>query len=250
MRPLVIGNWKMNGGPESWQALANAVVSGVKEENSPVGEAASVSANVVLCPPFPGLSLVAACCAHSPVLVGAQDVSPYEKGAYTGDISAAMLAETGCRYVLAGHSERRSKHGESNETVNAKARAVQQAGMTAVVCIGESESEKESGATLRVLDDMVRKGVKGLGYEGLVVAYEPVWAIGSGKVPEKAELAETFAYLAEKLPGVPLLYGGSVTGENAAEIAGVEHIAGALVGGASLKPESFRAVIKGFEKRV
>jgi len=186
------------------------------------------------------------------IAVGGQDCHAADSGAHTGDVSAAMLADLGCTFVIVGHSERRTDHGEDDATVLAKAEAARRHDLTPVVCVGETEAERDAGRALEVVETQIRGSVPdGLDGETLVVAYEPVWAIGTGRTPTVEDVAEMHAHirkiLAEKsadAAGIRLLYGGSVKPANAAELMAVENVDGALVGGASLKSADFLAIAR------
>jgi triosephosphate isomerase (TIM) len=236
MRKLAAGNWKMNGLGETLAELdliSTDVPSGVE---------------VLICPPATLLARASETVAGR-IALGGQDSHTAEKGAHTGDISAAMLKDAGASYVILGHSERRADHGEMSPHVKAKAEAAQAAGLTPVICIGETLAEREAGRTLAVVKFQLARSLP----ERLpvVVAYEPVWAIGTGKVPTLEQIGEVHAFLRARLVtrygedghGVRLLYGGSVKPSNASEIFAVKDVDGALVGGASLKAEDFRPIV-------
>ena len=236
-RKLVAGNWKMNGLAAS-VAMLDDLTAAVP----------APACDILICPPA---TLVAACAGHG-VPVGGQDCHPKPSGAHTGDISAEMLKDAGATAVILGHSERRADHHESDELVAAKAEAALRVGLLAIVCVGETEAERNSGRTLdvvgRQLAGSVPAGVTG---ETLVVAYEPVWAIGTGRTPTLEEIAQLHDFLRGRLVsrfgeagnGIRLLYGGSVKPENAAAIFAVQNVDGALVGGASLKAADFAGII-------
>jgi triosephosphate isomerase len=245
-RPLIAGNWKMNGR----RAEGGALASELARRSRRAGE---TRFDLVICPPATLLLPVAAAIADSAVMLGAQDCHAAPQGAHTGDIGAPMLADAGCRFVIVGHSERRTDHGETNETVRAKATAAHQAGLIAIVCVGETATEREQGATPAVIERQFRGSVPAGATAGnTVIAYEPVWAIGSGKVPTTAEIAAVHGQL-RSLAGqgvgdaarLRLLYGGSVKPGNAAEILAIADVDGALVGGASLKADDFWAIAEG-----
>jgi triosephosphate isomerase len=230
MRRLVAGNWKMNGDGASLGEIEAMAGRG------------DLGADLWIAPPATLIHRAAA--VAGPVVIGAQDCHPAQKGAHTGDLSAGMLREAGARFAIVGHSERRQDHGEDDAAVRAKAEAALGAGLTAVVCVGETEAEREAGRALEV----VRGQIEGSLPEGdVVVAYEPVWAIGTGRVPTTEQIGEMHAAIRERVgPGVRLLYGGSVKPANAAEIAAVGEVDGALVGGASLKAADLAAIAEGF----
>ena len=248
--PLVIGNWKMNGTRDSAARLAQDIVAGLELD----------SVNVVICPPTVFMADVAPCLKQqlnpgpgrsSKFSLGAQNICEFEQGAYTGEVSGHMLREFDCKYVIVGHSERRQLYRESDEQVADKMASVQQAGMQAVVCVGETLAEREQGHSGLVVARQLEAIVAKVGLEALAdaaIAYEPIWAIGTGKVatPEMAQrvLSEVRAYLGALGEQTQLLYGGSVTAENAAQIFAQKDINGALVGGASLQAEQFIKICK------
>ncbi|MBS0124373.1 triose-phosphate isomerase [Thetidibacter halocola] len=237
-RKLAAGNWKMNGLKDSLAELDAIAAAGAKSE-------------LLICPPA---TLVAAAAAKGTGLaIGGQDCHAKTSGAHTGDISAAMLKDAGATHVILGHSERRSDHHETDDAVRAKCKAAWEAGLTAVVCIGETLDEREAGATLDVIGEQLAGSVPdGATGHRLVVAYEPVWAIGTGKVPTLDQIAEVHDFIRARLEkrfgegaglSVRILYGGSVKPGNAAEIFAVSNVDGALVGGASLKAADFVPII-------
>ncbi len=241
-RTLIAGNWKMNLDLAAAGSLARALA------DAPVPE----TVDVAICPPFPYLSAVAGVLSGSSVALGAQDCHPQRSGAHTGDVAAPMLADLGCRYAIVGHSERRADHGEDNAIVRAKAQAAHGAGLVAIVCVGETESERDAGDTLSVVEAQVRGSLPdGLGLDALVVAYEPVWAIGTGRTPTVSDVADVHGHLRRVVreiqpdgDGIRLLYGGSVKPGNATELLAVNDVNGALVGGASLVAEDFLAICR------
>ena len=247
IRPLIAGNWKMHGRRADGLELAAEIARRARSAG-PV----DVRCDIVLCPPATLLTAVAGAVADSQIGVGAQDCHWRESGAHTGDISAAMLADAGCRYVIVGHSERRTDHGETDELVRRKADAAHAGSLVAIVCVGETEAQRAAGETLSVVERQVRNSLPATATaDNTVVAYEPVWAIGTGKVPTLAEIGEVHDHLRElarhgvgKGGGLRLLYGGSVKSANAAEILAVGNVNGALVGGASLKAEEFWAIAR------
>ncbi|MFN4153193.1 MAG: triose-phosphate isomerase [Paracoccaceae bacterium] len=241
MRKLAAGNWKMNGTGASLSEVAALLTA----HPAP-------GCDMLLCPPATLLARMADVARGTALLVGAQDCHAKTSGAHTGDISAGMLAEAGASHVITGHSERRTDHAETDAQVLAKAQAAQVAGLVAVVCIGETESERDAGNTLDVIGRQLAGSVPDASTAAnLVLAYEPVWAIGTGRTPTIAEIAEVHAFIRARLTarigaqadGVRLLYGGSVKPSNAAEIFAVPHVDGALVGGASLKAADFGAIV-------
>ncbi len=241
MRKLAAGNWKMNG-----------TTAALSEVTALLDAHPAPACDMLLCPPATLVAQMAAAAQGSALLVGGQDCHAAASGAHTGDISAAMLADAGATHVILGHSERRTDHAETDAMVLAKAGAAITAGLVAVVCVGETEAQRDAGTTLDVIGAQLAGSVpKGALAETLVVAYEPVWAIGTGRTPTIAEIAEVHAYIRAELQGligaqaagVRLLYGGSVKPSNAAEIFAVPHVDGALVGGASLKAADFGAIV-------
>jgi triosephosphate isomerase len=247
IRPLIAGNWKMHGRRADGIELAVEIARRARGAAS-----VELRCDIVLCPPATLLAAVAEAVADSPVGVGAQDCHWREAGAHTGDISAAMLVDAGCRYVIVGHSERRTDHGETDELVRRKAEAAHAVGLVAVVCIGETEAQRAKGETLSVVERQFRDSLPATATaDNTVVAYEPVWAIGTGKVPTLSEIGAVHDQLRElarnragKGEELRLLYGGSVKSANAAEILAVGNVNGALVGGASLKAEEFWAIAR------
>ncbi|MDA0706469.1 MAG: triose-phosphate isomerase [Proteobacteria bacterium] len=241
---LVAGNWKMNGDAARNSELLAGILAGV-----PVSD----RVRLLVCPPFPYLAAVAEQIADSPVELGAQTVSEHPSGAFTGEISAAMLRNVGCSYVLVGHSERRSLFGESSDAVAAKFSAALEGGLRPILCVGETLAEREAGETRIVIDRQLNAVLERVGIAGFgtaVVAYEPVWAIGTGltATPEQAQdlhrhirsiLAAHDADVAET---ILILYGGSVKGDNAAGLFSMPDIDGGLIGGASLKASDFLAI--------
>jgi len=239
-RPLVVGNWKMNGSRRSSIELAENIATSF----SPGGRV-----ECAVCPPDVFLADVAAALVDSDVGLGAQNVSQYEKGAYTGDVSASMLIEFTCAYVLVGHSERRACFGESSSQVAAKFVAAQGRGLVPILCVGETLAERQADRAFEVIAEQLDAVVEVAGLNALasaVVAYEPVWAIGTGEVASPAQAQEILAFirgrLGEKADATRLLYGGSVNTESAAQLFEQQDIDGALVGGASLQAEQFMAI--------
>jgi triosephosphate isomerase len=241
-RPLIAGNWKMNGLRRSTAEL-ESIVTGSSELAERV--------ELMVCPPATLLMSFASAARGSRVAIGAQDCHREPAGAFTGDISAEMLADAGAVAVIVGHSERRAYHKESDADVRAKARAAWRAGLSAIVCVGETEEERQAGRTLDVLGQQLHGSLPdGAGGANLVVAYEPVWAIGSGLTPTPADIAQAHHFIRDRLAArfgvvaerVRILYGGSVKPSNAQELMAVPDVDGALVGGASLKGKEFLAV--------
>jgi len=250
-RPLIAGNWKMNGLKSDGFDRANALLDLVAAaEDAAEGE--GLSFDLLICPPATLIAMLAELVWGRPIRVGGQDCHAKVSGAHTGDISAAMLKDNGCTHVIVGHSERRTDHGETDAIVKAKARAAIEAGLSAVVCVGETEAEREGGKTAEVVSRQVAGSIpEGATSLSLVVAYEPVWAIGTGKTPTAAQVQEVHALIRDKLAGVVgveeagltrILYGGSVKPSNAKELLGLPDVDGALVGGASLVAGDFWAI--------
>jgi triosephosphate isomerase len=248
-RPIVAGNWKMNLDGKKALELAAGVVDRAGE---------SGTTELVLCPPAVYIGAVAAAVANSPVSVGGQNMHEKSSGAFTGEIAPAMLVDLGCRYVILGHSERRTLFGETDAFVNAKTKAALEAGLTPIVCVGETLEEREAGRTADVVSGQVRGSLAGIPAPDLskvVVAYEPVWAIGTGKVATPEQAQEVHAVIRQLLGGlaspsvataVRIQYGGSVKPDNAADLAAQADIDGALVGGASLKADDFLGIARAF----
>ncbi len=245
--PFVAGNWKMNKTVAEARALVSEMAAGLR---------AISGVEKVLCPPFTSLPALAALLQGTDIGLGAQNMHWESKGAFTGEIAPAMVAEF-CRYVILGHSERRTYFGETDETVNRKVLAAQAIGLIPIVCVGETLTQYEAGQTAAVVGQQIRAGLKGLDptfAAHIVIAYEPVWAIGTGKastgenanavVREVIRPALAELYGAEIARGTRVLYGGSVTAANAAEFFAQAEIDGALVGGASLKAEEFIAIVR------
>lgn len=244
-RPLIAGNWKMNCLRADGLALASGLAAKASEKGS-------LACDVLVCPPATLISEVVAATKGSAVSVGGQDCHAATSGAHTGDIAAPMLADLGAEYVLVGHSERRADHAESSTTIRQKAIAAHAAGLVAVVCVGETEQERDLGATISVVNGQVAVSVPdGATAQNTVIAYEPVWAIGTGRTASVEEVAEVHAAIRAELVSrfgdgdkFRILYGGSVKPSNAAELLAVEDVDGALVGGASLKVEDFWKIIE------
>jgi triosephosphate isomerase len=241
MKKLAAGNWKMNG----TTAALSEVAALCAAHPAPACE-------MLLCPPATLVAAMAQAARGTALKVGGQDCHAKASGAHTGDIAAAMLADAGATHVILGHSERRTDHGETDAQVRAKAEAAHAAGLIAIVCIGETEGERDAGATLDVIGTQTAGSVPdGATAANTVIAYEPVWAIGTGRTPTIAQIAEVHAFLRARLVarfgadgnGFRILYGGSVKPSNAAEIFAVPHVDGALVGGASLKAADFGAIV-------
>lgn len=240
LRKLAAGNWKMNGD-----------LASLGEVESLMAAHPAPRCEVLVCPPAVLLYPMKARIGQGPVALGGQDCHHEASGAHTGDISAPQLADAGAGYVILGHSERRADHGETDAMVAAKAAAAHAAGLTAIICVGETEAQRDAGETLAVIAAQLDGSIPvGADAADTVIAYEPVWAIGTGRTPTIDQIAEVHALMRERLSGmvaagapVRLLYGGSVKPGNAGEIFAVPHVDGALVGGASLKAADFAAII-------
>ena len=242
-RPLIAGNWKMNLDRHGAESLARELSAGV---------ATASAFEMLVCPPAPYLAIVAAVIGGAPIALGGQDCHAEAGGAHTGDVSAAMLRDVGCGYVIVGHSERRADHGETDSGVLAKAEAARAAGLVPIVCVGETEAQRDAGQALDVVAGQILGSVPaGLDGTTMVVAYEPVWAIGTGRTPTVDDVAAVHAHIRRTLAGrtadaagVRILYGGSVKASNAGELLSVANVDGALVGGASLKAADFLAIAR------
>ncbi len=242
-KPIIAGNWKMNNTASEGVALVEAIKPLVEDANC----------DVVVCVPAIDIPAVAQALKGSNIALGAQNVHFAPKGAYTGEISAAMLKEYGVKYVIIGHSERRQYFGETDETVNKRTLAALEAGLTPIVCIGELLEERESGKTEAVLDKQITEGLKGIeDLTKIVIAYEPVWAIGTGKTATCEQANETIGYIRKKLgevfcpecaAKVRIQYGGSMNAGNAKQLMAMPEIDGGLIGGASLKAPDFAAIV-------
>jgi triosephosphate isomerase len=243
-RKLIAGNWKMHGLRADGLALAAALARRAQSE--------PLAAELVICPPATLLLPAAEKLAGSGIGLGGQDCHVRQTGAHTGDLGAAMLRDAGCSYVILGHSERRTAHHESDALVRAKAQAAHEAGLAVILCIGETAQQRDDGHALAVVAGQLAGSVPdGLGAAALVIAYEPVWAIGTGRTPTTAEVAAVHAHIRAELAGrvadpaaVRILYGGSVKPGNGRELLDVPEVDGALVGGASLVADDFWAIAK------
>ena len=242
MKKLIAGNWKMNGGLAANEALVQAMLAGI----------GSPKADVALCAPAPYLSQLQSLLNGSPIAWGSQDVSAHEQGAFTGEVSAAMLRDFACRYSIVGHSDRRQYHGETDAVVAEKAQRALAAGITPIVCVGETLAEREAGVTEEVVKRQLAAVIHLVGHciTEIVVAYEPVWAIGTGKTatPEQAQAVHAVlrAQLKAATPHperIQILYGGSMNAANAATLLAQPDIDGGLIGGASLKAPDFLQIV-------
>ncbi len=245
MKSLIAGNWKMNG----LRADSAALIEALKARAA----GSAPGCDVLVCPPAILIADVIAAAKGSPLAVGGQDCHAEDKGAFTGDVAASMLADFGCSHVIVGHSERRRDHGENDALVAAKAAAAHRAGLVAIVCLGESAEEREQGRAAAVVSGQLAGSLPpSANAANTVVAYEPIWAIGTGNTATPGDVAEIHDVLRAELvsildsegQGVRLLYGGSVNAGNAHELLRVPHVNGALVGGASLKPDDFWTIVE------
>ena len=235
MKPLIAGNWKMNG-------LSNAIAE-VEALIAKFDGSAPDDRDVLICPPVTLVAQFAAAFSDEAIQIGGQDCHANVSGAHTGDVSAQMLADVGAAYVIVGHSERRADHAETSELVQAKAAAALNAGLTPIICVGETEAERKAGRALDVVGEQL-KGSLPETRDEFVIAYEPVWAIGTGLTPTNDDIAEVHAFIRGLAPdGVRILYGGSVKPSNAVEILAIKNVDGALVGGASLKADDFYPIV-------
>lgn len=240
--PIVLGNWKMNGLRAEGDALVRDLLRGLPQEGN--------AGRIGVCPPATILSVVGEVLTGQVIELGGQDCSVESEGAFTGDISARMLVDAGCNFTIIGHSERRHGHGESDSQIRAKGDAALNAGLDVVLCIGETEAEYDAGETIAVLDRQLADSMPTKAdAHNLTIAYEPVWAIGTGKTPTIDDIAKIHLHLRHQLQNrvssgadVPILYGGSVKSSNAPDILAIESVDGALVGGASLKADEFLAI--------
>ncbi len=243
MRKLVAGNWKMNGLRADGTALAAELTALAGREK--------LACDLLVCPPSTLLHAVGAVLAESAIALGGQNCHREQKGAHTGEISAAMLKDAGCTHVILGHSERRAEQGEDDAQVRAKVVAAQTANLVAIVCVGETLEERDAGRTLDVVAGQLQGSLPGDPGSAVAIAYEPVWAIGTGRTPTSAQVAEVHAHIRRTLVGrvqapeaVRILYGGSVKAANARELMSIANVDGALVGGASLVAADFLAIAK------
>ena len=228
---IIAGNWKMNGS----RSALKEMVSGL--------QSLETNHTIILCVPYTMLGLES-----GRINIGAQDVSTHTHGAYTGEVSAQMIADTGAKYVIVGHSERRGYHNETHNTVRNKASAALSNGLIPIICVGETMEEKQAGKTMAVIESGVRESIPSDVNTPIIIAYEPRWAIGAGLTPTDTEIADAHALIAKTLSemglsGTPILYGASVKGSNAAEIMSIPNVDGVLVGGASLKCDDFIPII-------
>ena len=242
-RPLVAGNWKMNG--------LKAQLAELTAMAKAYDPALQGKVDLLVCPPSLWIPAAVTELTGARIAIGAQDCHALPHGAHTGDISAPMIKDAGASHVIVGHSERRTDHGETSEMVKAKAEAAIAAGLVAIVCVGETQNERQSGLAKQIVGAQVERSLpKAAKASTVVIAYEPVWAIGTGLTPTAADVADMHGFIRQELErlapgegkGMAILYGGSVKPQNAAELMGVDNVNGALVGGASLKASDFMAI--------
>ncbi len=245
-KKIIAGNWKMNNDLNESQSLVSGIISGLGNDDK---------CEVIVCPPFTSLSEVHSLVKDSPVKLGAQNMFFEESGAYTGEISASMLKSVGCEYVILGHSERRTIFGESDEGINNKIKKAIESGLKVIFCIGETLAQREEGVTNGVIKNQIINGLQNVTSENLktiTIAYEPIWAIGTGKTASPVQAQEVHAFIRnlieeiyskESAENLIIQYGGSVKPDNAASLLSQPDIDGALVGGACLKPASFLSII-------
>jgi len=242
-KPFIAANWKLNKTISETQEFISGLIPAVKDLSG---------VDIVIAPPFTSLSAAAEKLKGTNVTLAAQNAFHEEKGAYTGEISPLMLIDIGCKYVIVGHSERRQYFNETDDIVNKKIKAAKKAGLGVVFCIGESLDNREAGKTFDVLNREMEKGLNGIDPEDMVIAYEPIWAIGTGRTATPEQAQEVHSYIREKInvlygkkaDEICIIYGGSVTPENIDSLMACKDVDGALVGGASLKVESFIKIIK------
>ncbi len=250
MKKLIAGNWKMNGSLDSAHNLVSEIITGIKQESSLLEQN-----DFVICPAYLHLLTAKDQIGQEgglPVALGAQDCAVTENGAFTGDISASMLKDAGCEYVILGHSERRQYHKETDALIADKARIAHKQGLKTIICIGETEDEREAGKEEEVVGRQFDQSLpETVSTDNTVIAYEPVWAIGTGKTATPDDVAKMHSFIRAKLKGrledyakMRILYGGSVKPENAKELFSVENVDGALIGGASLKAEQYLDIAK------
>lgn len=248
-KPLVAGNWKMNGLKSSKRELKILIKGMAKISPKP-------KCDVLICPPATILAVCSDECKGSSVRIGAQNCHSAKAGAHTGDISAEMVKNTGAKSCIVGHSERRADHGENSAEVKAKAQAAHRAGLTAIICIGETADERREGLTLKIVGQQLKGSLPdAVDHKNTIIAYEPVWAIGTGLTPTVADVKKVHAYIRKRLNSLlgeetgaktRILYGGSVKAGNATELMGIDNVDGALVGGASLKAKDFLGIIAAY----
>ena len=242
MKKLIAGNWKMNGSLGQAEELVSSIAAKIQGQSD-----ITDSYEFLVCPPFLYMSAVKNICAKHGISFGAQDCSVHDSGAYTGEISAQMIADCGGTYVILGHSERRQYHGETSALVAQKAKAAHDAGLIAVICVGETESDRDAGKENEIVGAQLKASLpEGANAENTVIAYEPVWAIGTGKTASSDDVANMHSFICAQLKeqladsgNMRILYGGSMKPENAHALLSTPHVDGGLIGGASLKAEQF-----------
>ena len=242
MKKLIAGNWKMNGSLGQAEELVSSIAAKIQGQSD-----ITDSYEFLVCPPFLYMSAVKNICAKHGISFGAQDCSVHDSGAYTGEISAQMIADCGGTYVILGHSERRQYHGETSALVAQKAKAAHDAGLIAVICVGETESDRDAGRENEIVGAQLKASLpEGANAENTVIAYEPVWAIGTGKTASSDDVANMHSFICAQLKeqladsgNMRILYGGSMKPENAHALLSTPHVDGGLIGGASLKAEQF-----------
>lgn len=242
-KPFIAANWKMNKTITETDKFISRFIPEVKDRSD---------VDIAIAPPFTSLAVAAEELKDTNIILAAQNVFYEEKGAYTGEISPLMLIDIGCKYVIIGHSERRQYFNETDEILNKKIKAAKKAGLGVIFCIGESLEERGAGKTFDILKREMEKGLNGIGPKDTVIAYEPIWAIGTGKTATHEQAQEAHAYIRERLnilysneaDKICIIYGGSVTPENIDSLMACKDVDGALVGGASLKVESFTRIVK------
>jgi triosephosphate isomerase len=249
MKKLIAGNWKMNGSRDDARALISGIVNALSEDQATLDKA-----DVLVCPPALYINDVRHALHGFPAITfGGQDISAHEKGAYTGELSAAMMKDSGCRYVILGHSERRQYHGETDALVSKKAEIALANDLIPIICVGESESQREDGHQERVVAQQLKDSLPTTlqNFHDIVVAYEPVWAIGTGKTASADDVEAMHSFIRTQLQSlvpdaanVRILYGGSMKPDNAGELLSRPNVDGGLIGGASLSAESFLAIAK------
>ena len=247
--PLIAGNWKMNGTP----MLVKDMVLGLAQKYDALPQK---SFEILICPPFTLIGLASEFAKNTGILIGGQDCSALPNGAHTGDISALMLKEARAKYVILGHSERKADHGESSALVKAKAEQALKDGLRVIICVGETEEQRDAGETLKIVGEQVQESLPfGATATDVVIAYEPVWAIGTGRIPADTDVEEVHTFIREQLANMigldeasrlRILYGGSVKPSNAKELLHIPNVDGALVGGASLKLDDFWGIAQAY----
>lgn len=251
MKKLIAGNWKMNGNLDPAESLVSSIAREI-QNNSMVND----SCEFLICPPSPYLLVIKDICAKHGIAFGAQDCSVHKAGAYTGEISAQMIADCGGAYVILGHSERRQYHAETSKLVAQKAQAAHDAGLVAIVCVGETEADRDAGKENEIVGAQLRDSLpKGANAQNTVIAYEPVWAIGTGKTASSDDVATMHSFICAQLQeqladskNLRILYGGSMKPENARTLLATPYVDGGLIGGASLKAEQFVGIAVGAKR--